>query len=69
MTGFIVGSLVKVWPFRGLRNGWEVPVSPSVWQAETELSIPWLAVVLAALLGGFLVLGLDQWSQRGKAKP
>lgn len=68
MTGFIVGSLVKVWPFRGLRSGWEVPVSPSVWQTETGLSIPWLAVVLAALLGGFLVLGLDQWSQRGKAK-
>jgi putative membrane protein len=69
MTGFIVGSLVKVWPLRGLQNGWEVPVSPSVWQVETGLSIPWLAVVLAALLGGFLVLGLDQWSQRGKAKP
>ena len=69
MTGFIIGSLIKVWPFRSLRSGWEVPVSPSVWEAETGLSIPWFAVVLAALLGGFLVLGLDQWSQRGKAKP
>ena len=68
MTGFIIGSLIKVWPFRSLRRGWEVPVSPSVWQAETGQSIAWPAVILAALLGAVLLLGLDRWAQVRRTK-
>jgi len=63
MTGFIVGSLVKVWPFRSTWRGWEVPVSPAAWQAETGLSIDWLALDIAAAVGAALVLGLDRWAQ------
>jgi putative membrane protein len=63
MTGFIVGSLVKVWPFRSTWQGWEIPVSPSSWQAETGLPIAWGAITLAALAGAVLVLGLDRWAQ------
>jgi len=63
MTGFIVGSLVKVWPFRSTWRGWEVPVSPAAWQAETGLSIDWLALGIAAAVGAALVLGLDRWAQ------
>jgi len=63
MTGFIVGSLVKVWPFRSTWKGWEVPVSPAAWQAETGLSIDWLALGIAAAVGAALVLGLDRWAQ------
>jgi putative membrane protein len=69
MTGFIIGSLIKVWPFRSLVSGWEVPVSPSVWQAETGQSIAWFAVVSAALLGAVLLLGLDRWAQVRRTKP
>ncbi|MCF8213068.1 MAG: DUF368 domain-containing protein [Cryomorphaceae bacterium] len=68
MTGFIIGSLIKVWPFRSLRSGWEVPVSPSVWEAETGLSVAWLAVASAALLGAVLLLGLDRWAQIRRTK-
>ena len=63
MTGVIVGSLVKVWPFRSMWKGWEIPVSPSAWQAETGLSIAWGAIAIAALAGAVLVLGLDRWAQ------
>lgn len=63
MTGFIVGSLVKVWPFRSTWKGWEVPVSPAAWQAETGLPIDWLALAVAAAVGAFVVLGLDRWAQ------
>jgi hypothetical protein len=44
-------------------KGWEIPVSPSAWQAETGLSIAWGAIAIAALAGAVLVLGLDRWAQ------
>ncbi|MGA0818261.1 MAG: DUF368 domain-containing protein [Schleiferiaceae bacterium] len=64
MTGFIAGSLTKVWPFRLPRGGWELPVAPSTWASETGQSIPWLAVIAAAIVGALLVLGLDFVAQR-----
>ena len=68
MTGFIAGSLTKVWPFRGSRGGWELPISPSAWQLETGLDIPWLGIVTAVALGAALVLGLDAWAQSRQPK-
>lgn len=68
MTGFIAGSLTKVWPFRGTRGGWELPISPSAWQLETGLDIPWLGIVTAVALGAALVLGLDAWAQSRQPK-
>ena len=68
MTGFIAGSLTKIWPFRGSRGGWELPISPSAWQLETGLDIPWLGIVTAVALGAALVLGLDAWAQSRQPK-
>ena len=68
MTGFIAGSLTKVWPFRGTRGGWELPISPGAWQLETGLYIPWLGIVTAVALGAALVLGLDAWAQSRQPK-
>ena len=68
MTGFIAGSLTKVWPFRGTRGGWELPISPSAWQLETGLDIPWLGILTAALTGAIVVLGLDAWAQSRQPK-
>jgi putative membrane protein len=68
MTGFIAGSLTKVWPFRGTRGGWELPISPGAWQLETGLDIPWLGIVTAVALGAALVLGLDAWAQSRQPK-
>jgi hypothetical protein len=68
MTGFIVGSLVKVWPFRGIRGGWELPISPNAWQLETGLEISWIGIASAAVLGAVLVLGLDAWAQSRQPK-
>jgi putative membrane protein len=68
MTGFIAGSLTKVWPFRGTRGGWELPISPSAWQLETGLDIPWLGILTAALTGAVVVLGLDAWAQSRQPK-
>ena len=68
MTGFIAGSLTKVCPFRGSRGGWELPISPSAWQLETGLDIPWLGIVTAVALGAALVLGLDAWAQSRQPK-
>ncbi len=69
MTGFIAGSLTKVWPFRGTRGGWELPISPSAWKLETGLDIPWLGIFTAVALGAALVLGLDAWAQSRQTKP
>jgi uncharacterized membrane protein len=68
MTGFIAGSLTKVWPFRGTREGWELPISPSAWQRETGLDIPWFGIIAAVALGAALVLGLDAWAQSRQPK-
>lgn len=68
MTGFIAGSLTKVWPFRGTRGGWELPISPSAWQLETGLDIPWIGILTAALIGAVVVLGLDAWAQSRQPK-
>lgn len=68
MTGFIAGSVTKVWPFRGIRGGWELPISPSAWQLETGLDIPWLGILTAALTGAVVVLGLDAWAQSRQPK-
>jgi len=68
MTGFIAGSLTKVWPFRGTRGGWELPISPNEWQLETGLDIPWLGILTAALIGAVVVLGLDAWAQSRQPK-
>jgi putative membrane protein len=68
MTGFIAGSLTKVWPFRGTREGWELPISPSAWQRETGLDIPWFGIIAAVALGAVLVLGLDAWAQSRQPK-
>jgi len=68
MTGFIAGSLTKVWPFRGTRAGWELPISPSAWHNETGLDIPWLGILAAVALGAALVLGLDTWVQSRQPK-
>lgn len=68
MTGFIAGSLTKVWPFRGTREGWELPISPSAWQRETGLDIPWFGILAAVALGAALVLGLDAWAQSRQPK-
>jgi putative membrane protein len=68
MTGFIAGSLTKVWPFRGTRGGWELPISPGAWQLETGLDIPWLGIFTAVALGAALVLGLDAWAQSRQPK-
>lgn len=63
MTGFIAGSITKVWPFRGTRNGWELPISPSAWQIENGLDIPWLGIVVAVVAGASVVTTLDLWGQ------
>ena len=68
MTGFIAGSLTKVWPFRGTRGGWELPISPGAWQLETGLDIQWLGIFTAVALGAALVLGLDAWAQSRQPK-
>lgn len=62
MTGFIAGSITKVWPFRGIRNGWELPISPSTWHVENSLDIPWVGIISALVLGAAAVFVLDMWA-------
>lgn len=68
MTGFIAGSLAKVWPFRGPVGGWELPLSPGAWQAATGDAIPWISMVVAFSAGAFAVLGLDLWARERSTK-
>lgn len=59
LTGFMAGSLVKLWPWRvGDADGVEMPVGPEVFQSATGSEPEVLAAVAAAAFGMVTVMML-----------
>lgn len=79
LTGFIIGSLNKVWPWKEvLRWGedshgnqipvWEKSVFPSTFENITG-NDPQILTAIALAIGGFLLLyGLEMWAGKIKTK-
>lgn len=66
MTGFIAGSLIKIYPYQVESSPW--PLSPSAWADHTQ-SDPQYALVLGALALGFLlVYSMDRIAMRSHNK-
>lgn len=77
LTGFIIGSLNKVWPWKEvLRYGtdshgneipvWEKSVLPATFESINNTNPQVLIAILLALVGFFLLYGLEKWA--GKLK-
>lgn len=77
LTGFIVGSLNKVWPWKEvLRYGvdshgekvpvWEKSVLPSVYENITGNAPQILTAVVLAVVGFLLLYGLEKWATKLK---
>jgi putative membrane protein len=74
LSGMLLGSLRKVWPWKETvetmldRHGEAIPVKqvnvlPAVWTWEV------MGVILLALLGFALIVGLNVWAARRKGQP
>lgn len=77
LTGFIIGSLNKVWPWKEVLSTridshgnevpvWEKSVLPTTFESITGADPQVLTAVLLACAGFFLLYGLEKWA--GKLK-
>jgi len=69
LTGFMVGSLWKIWPFRNVLETMEtshgelVPVRESIYWPGADLDALWLPALLCAI-GFAVVYGMDRMQKR-----
>ncbi len=72
MTGFLVGSLNKVWPWKASTNYADSSqlrnISPFGYEETTGEPSKLTYVICFALLAISLVIGLDWWAERNKSK-
>jgi putative membrane protein len=60
LTGFIIGALNKIWPWKNIVDSVETNVSPFNFSGDNQL----LYVLLLATLGFLLILVLEKWGNR-----
>ena len=73
LTGFMIGSLNKIWPWRNVlsyrtnSSGESVPFKEAnVWPGAYEGDPLVIGAILCLILGFLLVFGLDRWDQNRK---
>jgi putative membrane protein len=62
LTGFIIGALNKIWPWKNLIQTKETNVSPYNFEGDNQL----LFAILLATLGFLLIILLEKWGNRQK---
>jgi len=60
LTGFIIGALNKIWPWKETMDSVETNVSPFNFSGDNQL----LYVLLLATLGFLLIIVLEKWGNR-----
>lgn len=75
LTGFIIGSLNKVWPWKEtLRYGtdshgnqvpiWEKSILPTTYETIVGANSQLIVAILLALAGFFVLYGLEKWASK-----
>ena len=66
MTGFIAGSLVKIYPYQ--IDGQAMPLLPSQWAEQTQSDPQYALVLGAATLGFLIVYSMDRLAQHHQSR-